>query len=130
MLKRVAVKLRLPVVVLAAALASMLLMGGCATLPPPTDALGSAQEQISRAEAAGAKNYAPESLGQAQAAIGQARILSESGDNFSARYSAELAYSYAELALAQAQAERADAKADSAENELERTRRNSGVPEQ
>ncbi len=97
---------------------------GCATLPPPTDAMGIASAEIIRAENAGAGQYAPEEMRQARKALEQARERIDSNDNLQARYAAETALGYAELAQAVAEAERADQSAYRAENELARVRRN------
>ena len=102
----------------------VLFAAGCATLPPPTDAMGLASAEIIRAENAGASQYAPEEMRLARKALEQARELIDSNDNLQARYAAEIALGHAELAQAVAEAERADQSADRAENELARVRRN------
>ncbi|MEO6925749.1 MAG: DUF4398 domain-containing protein [Rhodanobacter sp.] len=93
-----------------AALAVTLALTGCATVPPPNNALNLAQNQLQAARDAGAADYAPVDLGfaqdkfqQAQASMSErkfadaANLAEESGAD------AELAASKAKLGAARAQ---------------------------
>lgn len=93
-----------------AALALTLALTGCASVPPPNNAMNLAQNQLQAARDAGAADYAPVDLGfardkfqQAQAAVSErkfgdaANLAEESGAD------AELATSKAKLGAARAQ---------------------------
>lgn len=57
----------------AAAVALALVLGGCASVPPPTDAIAAAQSQLQAARDAHAKDYAPVDLDFAQSRMDQAQ---------------------------------------------------------
>lgn len=93
---------------------------GCASTPPPVEALSRSENAVLQADAAGAGQFAAADMRKARRAFESARLAAEVGENLDARRSAEIARAYAELAEAKALAERAALNADRAESNLAR----------
>lgn len=92
------------------ALVLMLTLGGCASVPPPNDAMNQAQMQLQAARDAGARDYAPVDLDfaqnryqMAQAAIADRKYEEAANLADEARADAELARAKAKLGAARAQ---------------------------
>lgn len=79
----------------------LLVLGGCATLPPPTSELAAAQQAISRASDADADQYAPELIGSARSELSQAQAAMAGGRQEQARGAALAAAAGGDLAYAQ-----------------------------
>lgn len=88
----------------AAAAALGLLLGGCASLPPPTAELDTARQSLERAVAADADQYAPDVLAQARASLERAQSAMARGREDEARAAALSAAADADLAQAQSRA--------------------------
>ena len=89
----------------AAALTAVLLLGACSGQPPKADdSLVRAKTAIDQATLAGAGQYAPTDLNDAQSQLQAADAAQARGDYKQARYQAEDAESDAQLALARTQA--------------------------
>lgn len=93
-----------------AALALTLALTGCATVPPPNDAMNLAQNQLQAARDAGAADYAPVDLGfaqdkfqQAQAAMAERKFANAADLAEESSADAELARTKARLGAARAQ---------------------------
>ncbi|MES2857716.1 MAG: OmpA family protein [Pseudomonadota bacterium] len=82
------------------ALALGLLLGGCASLPPPTAELDAARQSVERAVAADADQYAPDSLVQARSNLERAQAAMARGREDEARAAALSAAADADLAQA------------------------------
>lgn len=92
----------------AAALSAVLLLGACSAQPPKSDdSLVRAKTAIDQATLAGAGQYAPTDLNDAQSQLQAADAAQARGDYKQARYQAEDAESDAQLALARTQAGKA-----------------------
>lgn len=88
---------------LISALTSALLLGGCASAPPPTDAMNQARLMLDSARSAQAPIYAPLDLGSAQALYDQAQqALAKKDYDMARRYASE-AEATAELARAKSE---------------------------
>jgi hypothetical protein len=103
----------------AALLGIGLLLGGCASTPPPVGMLGDAERAVAAAQAARADDYAPVELGMAQEQLADARLAMQEGDYAVARGQAEQAEVNAALAAARSRAAagRAAVQAQSEENQ-------------
>jgi len=89
----------------AAALSAVLLLSACSSQPPQADAsLVRAKTAIDQATLAGAGQYAPTDLNDAQSQLQGAVAAQARGDYKQARYQAEDAEVDAQLALARTQA--------------------------
>jgi multidrug resistance efflux pump len=89
-------------------LGGVLALTSCASLPPPTAELASAQQAVSRADMADADQYAPEAVERARTALRHAQAAMANGREGDARNLALLSAAAADLAHArsrQAQAE-------------------------
>ena len=75
-------------------------LGACATLPPPTGELATAQQAVTRAEGADADQYASEDLAVARTALARAQAALASGRENDARNLALAAAADADLAYA------------------------------
>lgn len=75
-------------------------LGACATLPPPTGELATAQQAVARAEGADADQYASEEIAVARRAVSRAQAALASGDDDNARRLALAAAADADLAHA------------------------------
>ncbi|HET9819903.1 MAG TPA: DUF4398 domain-containing protein [Rhodanobacteraceae bacterium] len=91
---------------LAAALG--IVLGGCATLPPPTQLMGRAQSEIRAARGAGAATTAPEVLAEAERRLAAAQQFTASSDNGKATDKAREAEAAAATARARAEVARLD----------------------
>lgn len=91
---------------LLAALASALLLGACATLPPPTSELAAAQEAVAHAGGIDADQYAGDTITQARSELSQAQAAMAKGRDDDARALAGAATADAELASAISNAEK------------------------
>src|SRR5690348_18390907 len=92
------------------ALATLLVLAGCASVPPPNESMNLAQAQLQAARDAGAADYAPVDLGfaqdkfqQAQAAMGERKYADAANLSEESRADAELAVAKAKLGAARAQ---------------------------
>ncbi len=94
----------------AAVLVSMLALGACASLPPPTEELAAAQQSIARASDADADQYAPTDITQARRALEQAQAALGSQRDGEARTLALSAGALADLAHARARQAATDAE--------------------
>lgn len=83
-------------------LASLLIcaLGACASLPPPTHELATAQQAVTRADDADASQYAAEHLATARDALGRAQAAMAAGREDDARRLALAAAAEADLAYA------------------------------
>lgn len=95
---------------IAVALGAALVIGGCASVPPPDSAMNLAQSQLQAARDAGAADYAPVDLGfaqdkfqQAQTAMSQRKYADAANLADESRADAELAGAKARLGAARAQ---------------------------
>src|SRR6185312_9910719 len=93
-----------------AALALTLALAGCATAPPPNDAMNLAQYQLQAARDAGAADYAPVDLGFAQDKFQQAQAAMAERKFADAANLAEEAGADAELARVKARRDAARAE--------------------
>ncbi len=106
-----------------AALAFTLALTGCATVPPPNDAMNLAQNQLQAARDAGAADYAPVDLGFAQDKFQQAQASMADRKFADAASLAEESSADAELASAKAKLGAARAQMQSKLQENTRLRR-------
>lgn len=86
----------------APAILALLVVAGCATAPPPNDAMNLAQYQLQAARDAGAADYAPVDLGFAQDKFQQAQAAMEGRKYADAANLAEESGADAELARVKA----------------------------
>ncbi|HET6430835.1 DUF4398 domain-containing protein [Dyella sp.] len=103
-------------------LTALLILGGCASAPPPDGAMNIAQAQLQAARDADAADYAPVDLGFAQNKFQQAQAAMASRDYEEAANLADEARADAELALAKARLGEARAKIQSKMNANARLR--------
>jgi hypothetical protein len=103
-------RIRRVTVTLVPLLALSLMLGGCATAPPPNDSMNMAQTQLQMARDAGAAVYAPVDLGfaqdkfqQAQAAMADRKYTDAADLAEESRADAELAQAKARLGAARTQ---------------------------
>lgn len=96
--------------VLAGMLAGLLVLAGCASVPPPNEAMNQAQTQLQAARDAGAADYDPVDLGfaqdkfqQAQTAMAERKYVDAAALAEESRADAELARAKARLSAARAQ---------------------------
>ncbi|TAM62578.1 MAG: DUF4398 domain-containing protein [Rhodanobacter sp.] len=94
----------------ATAIVMLLALGGCASVPPPNDAMNLAQTQLQAARDAGAADYAPVDLGfaqdkfqQAQAAMAERKYAAAADLAEESRADSALARAKARLGAARAQ---------------------------
>ena len=83
----------------------VLVIAGCATLPPPTAELDAAQQAVARAEAADAEQYAADELARARDALSRAQAAMARGRDAEAREAALAAGADADLARVRSSAE-------------------------
>ncbi|WP_408952584.1 DUF4398 domain-containing protein [Lysobacter sp. Hz 25] len=115
-------QIRLPL--LAAVLASGL--AGCASTPPPTGELSSAQQAVMRAADADADQYAPQDLNAARTALSAAQAALSQGKDEDARRlalaaaaEADLAYAHSRETLTQAELKQRRAEIAELRNRLQ-----------
>ena len=84
----------------------VLLVAGCASLPPPTAELDAAVQAVGRAEAADADQHAPAALAEARAALQQAQAAMAKGREEEARNAALSASTSGDFARVQGAAAR------------------------
>ena len=77
---------------------ALLLLAGCASLPPPTGELASAQRAVEQAAAADADQYAPELLARARSELEQAQAAMSARRDDPARQFAAIAAADDDLA--------------------------------
>ena len=75
-------------------------LGACASLPPPTQELATAQQAVTRADGADAAQHAPDQLATARDALGRAQAAMAAGKEDDARRMALAAAAEADLAYA------------------------------
>ena len=92
---------------LVALVAAMALAAGCASTPPPNEALAVAEAAVKRASTTSTTESAPAALQLAVAKLAASREAQARGDNASARWLAEQAALDAQVAEQKAQAARA-----------------------
>jgi hypothetical protein len=85
--------------------ACTVLLGACATLPPPTGELNAAQQAVARASGADADQYAGTAIAQARDELAQAQAAMARGRDDDARSLAVAAAADADLAFATSNAE-------------------------
>lgn len=85
------------------------LIGGCASLPPPTAELAEAQQSVSRANDADADQYAPDAIAQARSELAQAQAALSGGHDSDARAAATATTTDAQYAYAVSDAAKARA---------------------
>lgn len=116
---------------LAGAMAGLLTLAACASMPPPTEALQAAELAIANAEQARVADYASPELGTAREKLSAARTAVEQKKMAQAKRLAEQSRVDAELALAKAEAAKAQAVNDemqkSTETLKQEMQRNPGV---
>ncbi len=83
-------------------LGAALVLGGCASVPPPDTAMNQAQMQLQAARDAGGADYAPVDLGFAQGKFQQAQAAMAAKDFAQAARLAEESHADAEVARAKA----------------------------
>jgi hypothetical protein len=88
----------------ACALASVLALTACASLPPPTAELATAQQAVARAGNADADQYAADDFAQARQALERAQAAMAGGNEEDARSLALQAAAGADLAHARSRA--------------------------
>ena len=110
---------RLPL--LAAVLASAL--AGCASTPPPTGELSTAQQAVMRADDADADQYAPQDLNAARSALSAAQGALSQGKDEDARRLALTAVAEADLALARSREAKTGAELNQRRAEIAELRR-------
>jgi hypothetical protein len=86
-----------------------MVLGGCASTPPPTAELAAAEAALQEAEREGAADFAPVELGFARERLSAAQAASEGRDHARAQQAAAQARIDAELALVKSRAARARA---------------------
>ena len=107
----------------AALLVLALLLGGCASAPPPVGTLDGAERAIAAARAARADDYAPVELGFAEERLADARQAMDEGEYEVARIEAEQAEVNAALAAARSKAAKGRAAVQAQAEENARLRR-------
>lgn len=85
-----------------------IVLGGCATLPPPTQLMDRAQSEIRAARSVDAATTAPEVLAEAERRLAAAQQFTASGDNGKATDKAREAEAAAATARARAEVARLD----------------------
>lgn len=103
-------------------LVALLVLGGCASVPPPDASMSMAQNQLQAARDADAADYAPVDLGFAQNKFQQAQAAMASRDYEDAANLSSEARADAELALAKARLGTARAKIQAKVEENKRLR--------
>jgi len=88
---------------------ALLFIAGCASTPPPTNNLQSAQQAIANAERVDAATHAPVELGEAREKLSSAQRAVENKQMMIAGQLADEARTEAELAAARSGAAKADA---------------------
>ncbi|WP_338065004.1 OmpA family protein [Thermomonas alba] len=106
----------------------MTLIAACASLPPPTAELDTAQQALARAEAADADQYAADALAAARSALQAAQVASARGRNDEARDGALAAAAEADLAWVRSSAAKVRADWRQKQDELTRLRRQLQMP--
>lgn len=110
---------RFQILLLAAVLA---LVSACATLPPPTGELSSAQQALLRAEGADADQYASAEIAAARAGVSQAQAAMTAGRDSDARRLALNAAADADLAYARSREAVVTAELTQRRNEIQQLR--------
>ncbi len=108
--------------------AGVTLIAACASLPPPTAELDTAQQALARAEAADADQYAADALAAARSALQAAQVASARGRNDEARDGALAAAAEADLAWVRSSAAKVRADWRQKQDELTRLRRQLQMP--
>nr|WP_275672467.1 OmpA family protein [Thermomonas alba] len=104
------------------------MIAACASLPPPTAELDTAQQALARAEAADADQYAADALAAARSALQAAQVASARGRNDEARDGALAAAAEADLAWVRSSAAKVRADWRQKQDELTRLRRQLQMP--
>lgn len=112
----------------ASAVAGVMSIAGCASLPPPTAELDTAQQALARAEAADADQYAADDLAAARNALQAAQAAQARGRNDDARDGALAAAAAADLARVRSSAARVRADWRQKEDELATLRSHLQMP--
>lgn len=97
-------------------------LAACATVPPPTSELNTAQQAVVRATGADADQYAREQIALARQALSRAQTAMAQGDNDNARAFALAAEADADLAHALSREALATAQVSQRRAEIERLR--------
>lgn len=104
--------------IVATAALGLLAAFGCASTPPPTEAVSVATFQLGEAEQSGAEKAAPLDVHLAREKIEKAEIAMEQEDYTSARRLAEQAFIDARIAQAKADRERTEASVEQLRSDL------------
>ncbi|MFZ5606122.1 MAG: OmpA family protein [Pseudomonadota bacterium] len=110
------------------AVAGVMLIAACASLPPPTAELDTAQQALARAEAADADQYAADDLAAARNALQAAQAAQARGRNDEARDGALAAAAEADLARVRSSAARTRADWRQMQDELATLRSHLQMP--
>ena len=102
--------------------AVLALVSACATLPPPTGELSSAQQALLRAEGADADQYASAEIAAARAGVLQAQAAMTAGRDSDARRLALNAAADADLAYAKSREAVVTAELTQRRNEIQQLR--------
>lgn len=100
------------------AIALVSALGGCATLPPPTAELATAQQALTRADDADADQYAADAIARARTELAQAQAAMASGRDDEARELAIATTADADLAYALGTSARTRAEYDQRRAEI------------
>lgn len=86
---------------------ALLALGGCASIPPPTEQIAIARTSVSQAQAATATQHAPVELRAAQSKLERAQVAMEREEYVEAKRLAEQAEVDAKLAFSKAETAKA-----------------------
>ena len=105
----------------------VLLVAGCASLPPPTAELDAAVQAVGRAEAADADQYAADDVARAREALSRAQAAMARGRDAEAREAALAAGADADLARVRSDRAQAEAAVQQRRDEIAGLRRSLGL---
>lgn len=105
----------------------VLALTACASLPPPTAELATAQQAVTRADDADANQYAPDVFAQARTTLGQAQAAMANGRETDARALALQAAASADLARARSVEVAANAELAQRRSEITELKKRLGV---
>lgn len=112
----------------AAVIGLALMLGGCATLPPPTAELDAARSALARAEGADADQYATQDIAQARSELAQAQAAMANSREAEARRFALAAAADADLAHARSRDAVANADLSQRSSEIAELRERLQMP--
>lgn len=100
------------------AAAAVIIVAGCATVPPPTDQIAVSRSAIANAISAGGNEYAAVEMRSAQEKMDRANRAMQSEDYENARWLAEQAQADARLAEKKAQSAKAQKAANAMQDDI------------